>query len=109
MVKRGRPVSSMIRQHIVEILYFMGSGYGYQIFEVYRRVYAPVTLRSIYYHLHKGLVTKEFKVEKVKIEKGQFSWGGEVEKTYYSLGDSAKPQIDSSVKEYFDSKRGDKH
>ena len=30
---RGRPVKSLIRQNVVEILYIMGKGYGYDIYK----------------------------------------------------------------------------
>jgi len=70
---RGRPVKSRIRQNIVEILYFLDKGYGYDIYKTYRALFPKVTLRSIYYHLKKGTRIGEFKVNKVKLEKGDFS------------------------------------
>jgi len=51
---KGRPVKSEIRQNIVEILYFMKQGYGYEIYKVYVAIFPKVTMRSIYYHLRKG-------------------------------------------------------
>ena len=99
---RGRPVSSQIRQNVVEILYFMGKGYGYEIFKVYREVFPKVTMRSIYYNLKKGLRTEEFKIEKIQKEKGNYSWGPEAEKIYYSLGNKASPKMDEKVKKYLD-------
>ena len=59
-------------------------------------------MRSIYYHLKKGVDLGEFKIEKVEKVKGDYSWSGEAEKVYYALGDKAKPKMDSRVKEYFD-------
>lgn len=102
---RGRPVESQIRQNIVEILYFMKKGYGYDIYKAYKQIFAPVTMRSIYYHLKKGTDLKEFRMEEIKEEKGEFSWGMTVQKKYYSLGSNAKPSIDKRVKQYFDSKK----
>ncbi|MBW3022873.1 hypothetical protein KY308_02120 [Candidatus Woesearchaeota archaeon] len=99
MKRRGRPVKSQIRQNIVEILHFLGEGYGYDIYKVYMEVFPKCTQKSIYYHLKKGLVTGEFIIKRVEKEKGDFSWGGEVEKTYYALGPKASPQADSKVKE----------
>ena len=58
-------------------------------------------MRSIYYHLRKGLATGEIKIHKVIKEKGEYSWGPEAEKTFYSLGPKAKPKIENRVKEYF--------
>lgn len=99
---RGRPIRSEIRQNIVEILYFMKEGYAYQVYKEYRKIYPKVTMRSIYYHLKKGLTLGEFKISKVEKEKGDYSWGTEAEKTYYALGPSAKPKIDDKVRVHFD-------
>ena len=98
--KRGRPVYSAIRQNIVEILFFLGKGYGYDIYRIYREVFPKVTLRSIYYHLNKGVALGEFKIEKIEREKGDYSWGETAEKIYYSLGENAFPRGDARVKEY---------
>ena len=102
---KGRPVKSEIRQNIVEILYFMKQGYGYEIYKVYVAIFPKVTMRSIYYHLRKGVDLNEFKISKIEREKGDYSWGGEAEKIYYSLGDNAKPLVNEKVKEYFESKK----
>jgi DNA-binding PadR family transcriptional regulator len=98
---RGRPLKSSIRQNIVEILNVKGEMYGYDIYRTYREIFPSVTLRSIYYHLKKGVSTGEFVVKEVKREKGNFSWGPETEKTYYALGPKAQAKGDSRVKEYF--------
>lgn len=101
MARRGRPTYSKVRQNIVEILYFMETGYGYEIYKVYKDLFPAVTLRVIYYHLKKGTELGEFEVAEVKKTKGDYSWGGEAEKIYYKLGPKAKPSMDPSVKEYF--------
>ncbi|MFC1752907.1 hypothetical protein ACFL96_05870 [Thermoproteota archaeon] len=101
---RGRPVQSQIRQNIIEILHFMGDGYAYDLYKTYLEVFPPVTMRSIYYHLKKGLTTQEFKLKGIKKEKGNYSWGTQVEKIYYELGPSASPAIDPKVKDHFDRK-----
>jgi DNA-binding PadR family transcriptional regulator len=98
---RGRPVKSAIRQNIVEILNVKGEMYGYDIYRVYREIFPTITLRSIYYHLKKGVSTGEFVVKEVRKEKGNFSWGGETEKTYYTLGPKANTKGDQRVKDYF--------
>lgn len=104
-MKRGRPVRSQIRQNIVEILKFMGEGYGYEIHKIYKEIFDPSpTLRVIYYHLRKGVSLGEFTIKIVKQEQGDFSWGPTAQKTYYSLGPQAKPQILAVVKEFFDKK-----
>ncbi len=98
---RGRPVKSAIRQNIVEILNVKGDMYGYDIYRVYREIFPSITLRSIYYHLRKGLSTGEFVVKEVKKEKGDFSWGTETEKIYYALGPKAQVKNDNRVKDFF--------
>jgi len=101
---RGRPVQSIIRQNIIEILYFMKKGYGYDIYKAYINIYPKVTMRSIYYHLKKGVALEEFKVHKIEKVQGDYSWGSEAEKVYYMLAEKAKPKIDKRVKEYLDKK-----
>ena len=101
---RGRPAASQIRQNIVEILHFAGKMHGYSLYSAYKELFPKVTMRSIYYHLKKGLETGEFRVAEVRKEKGSYSWGAEVERTYYSLGQSAKPRSLPIVKEYFEKK-----
>jgi len=102
---KGRPVFSNIRQNIIEILYFMKSGYGYEIYKSYREIFPNVTMRVIYYHLKKGKSIGEFKVSKIERVKGNYSWGPEAEKTYYSLGPNAKPTMNKQVKEFFEKKK----
>jgi hypothetical protein len=98
---RGRPVYSNIRQNIVELLYFMGKGYGYEIYQAYVDIFPKVTMRSVYYQLRKGVSLGEFEIESVKTEKGDYSWGPDAEKIYYKLGKNGKPKIDERIKEYF--------
>lgn len=98
---RGRPVGSVIRQRMVDVLQFMGSAYGYEIHKAYKDLFPNVTLRVIYYHLRKGVSIGEFKVDVVKKEEGNYSWGSHAEKTYYSLGPKANPSADEKVREYF--------
>ena len=90
---------------MVEILHFMNEGYGYQIFKAYKDLYDPITLRVIYYHLKKGQALGEFAVAGVKKTEGQYSWGPEAERVFYSLGPNAKPKQDPRVKEYFDKQK----
>lgn len=78
----------------------MGQGYGYQICKIYNEIFPTVTQRSIYYHLRKGVYTKEINLHKVEEEKGNFSWGNSVEKRYYALGDKAAPKGEKRVKEF---------
>lgn len=102
MVK-GRPIKSQIRQNILEILHYMGEGYGYQIAKIYNEIFPTATQRSIYYNLQKGILTKEIAVHKIEEEEGNFSWGSMVEKKYYSLGKNAEVKGDKRVKEFLKS------
>jgi hypothetical protein len=97
---RGRPPQSQIRQNIIEILHYLDQGYGYQICKIYHQLFPSVTRRCIYYHLRKGVQTEEIKVSQIQQEKGDFSWGSQVEKTYYTLGKMAKPKGDLRVQEF---------
>ena len=99
--KRGRPIGSSIRQSLVEILYFRGKAYGYELYKDYCAIFPKVTLRVIYYHLKKGVALGEFVLESVKLEKGDYSWGEAAEKKYYKPGPHAKPRADKRVKAYF--------
>jgi len=89
---RGRPVKSEIRQNIVDILAVKGKGYGYEIFKIYLSIFPKCTREVIYYHLKKGVDLGEFQIEQVKTESGEYSWGRVAEKTYYVLGENAKPK-----------------
>lgn len=105
-MKRGRPTQSAIRQNIVEILFFMKKGYGYDIYKDYSKIFPRPTLRVIYYHLKKGVALGEFIVKEIKQEKGEYSWGPQAEKIYYALGPNAKPSGNLRVKRYFEKKKG---
>lgn len=100
-MKRGRPTYSLIRQRIVDILQHEGRAYGYQIHKIYKQIFPPVTLRVIYYHLRKGVELGEFKLEGVEMSKGEYSWGSDAQKIYYSLGPAAQPQPDDQVRAFF--------
>ncbi len=104
--KRGRPIGSSIRQNLIEILYFKKNAYGYDLYKDYCALFPAVTLRVIYYHLKKGVALKEFELETIKLEKGNYSWGSEAEKKYYKLGPDASPKMNKKVKAYFEKKRG---
>jgi len=100
-MKRGRPTASAIRQNVIEILNVMGKGYGYEIHKVYKQIFPSCTREVVYYHLKKGVQLGEFVVGEVRQEKGDYSWGTVVQKTYYKLGPNAKPKSDSRVAEFF--------
>lgn len=89
----------------MEILYFAKSGYGYELFKTYIELYPKTTMRSIYYHLNKGLQTGEFRIDKITKAKGEYSWGSEAEKKIYALGEKAAPKIDKKARDYFSKKK----
>ena len=97
---RGRPVNSMIRQNMIEILYFLGQGYGYEIYKIYREIFPSATMRVMYYHLQKGVELKEFKIAKIDKVEGNYSWGDKAEKRYYTLDENAEPRADEKVRDY---------
>lgn len=101
----GRLPGSKIRQNIIEILYHMKHGYGYDIHQVYVDLFPAVTMRSIYYHLRKGVNLGEFTIHKIKKESGSYSWGPTAEKIYYSLGPKAKPKMLKTVMYYIDKRK----
>ncbi len=94
---RGRPLKSEVRDRIGTILHYLETAYGYQVARIYNEIYPQVTQRLIYYHLRKGAQIEEFIILETKQEKGDFSWGTTVEKTYYTLGSNTKPKTDKRV------------
>jgi hypothetical protein len=102
VLMRGRPVKSKIRDNMVEIIGFLGSGYGYQISKMYNQIFVQVTQRSIYYHLRKGVSTGEIEVNRIVEDSGDFSWGQKVEKIFYSLGPKANFRNLKRVEKFFD-------
>ena len=101
----GRPVKSPIRQNIVEILSYLGKGYGYEIHKIYQSIFPSCTREVIYYNLRKGVSLGEFEIEEIKQERGEYSWGTVVEKKYYRLGKKASPKGDERVNKYFESRK----
>lgn len=98
---RGRPTKSQIRQNIVEMMFYLGKAYGYQVAKLYNEIFPEACQRSIYYHLKKGISTREIEEEEIVEEVGNYSWGTRVEKVYYKLGKEAQVKGSTRVKEYF--------
>jgi len=101
---RGRPLKSHVRQNMIEILGYMKKVHGYHLYTIYKAIFPAVSMRAIYYNLKKGLETGEFEVAGVEKQRGNYSWGGEVERTYYKLGDNAITKGNNAVKEYLAAK-----
>lgn len=95
--KRGRPLQSPIRQNMVDLLAILGSAYAYDLYKSYVKVFSKASMRSIYYHLKKGVGCGEFLVKDVAHEKGDYSWGNEAVKIYYMLGPQAKPRPNNRI------------
>ncbi len=99
---RGRPTRSQVRQNIVNILAVVGKAYGYQIHKIYQRLFPSCTREVVYYNLKKGVLLGEFVVDEIRQERGEYSWGSTVEKTYYKLGPNAKPKADERLKDFME-------
>jgi hypothetical protein len=95
----GRKPYSEIRENIVKILMVIGKADGYLVSKVYERVFPKATMRSIYYHLNKGLELGIFRPEEIIDEHGSFSWGNIARKVYYSLSPGKTAQLDLALKE----------
>ena len=104
-MKRGRPFGSVIRQNLGELLNVVGKAYGYELHKWYIQLFAQCTREVIYYHLRIGVKLGEFEVKEVKQEKGDFSWGRSVEKTYYALGPKANPKNSAVVKAWAEQRK----
>ncbi len=83
---RGRPLKSEIREKITALLDRLQFSYGYEIYKYYKQLFDNATSRVIYYHLRKGSETGEFIMVNVKRVPGNFTWGDESERIYYTLG-----------------------
>ena len=94
---RGRPPFSPIRDNLIELIYYSGKGYGYGLYKKYIEIFHKTTIRSIYYHLNKGVSLGVFKIEKIEDVKGDYSWGPGVRRVIFSLGPNAKPKKDVRV------------
>ena len=99
MSKRGRKVGSLIRDQLVELIYYLGKGYGYELYKLYTKVWGAVTLRSIYYHLNKGSELEIFKINEIEEVNGNYSWGLKAKRIIYSLGPNAHPKGDIKIKQ----------
>lgn len=85
----GRPIKSLIRDRMQQIVDALGVSYGYEIFKVYEGAFSPIDLRSMYYHLRKGVDLDVFELVGVKEEKGAYTWGDYSMRRYYVLGPAA--------------------
>jgi len=54
-------------------------------------------MRSVYYHLNKGVELGVFKIEKIENIPGSYSWGEGVRRVVFTLGENAEPKKDTRV------------
>ncbi len=95
--KVGRPVKSKIRDRMQMVVDALGVSYGYEIFKVYQDAFESIDLRSMYYHLNKGVMLGEFKEIGVEVVKGNFTWGDKSIRKYYVLGENAKQKASDDI------------
>lgn len=88
---RGRPVGSVVRQNIIEIINSNGPMHGYDLYKLYCERFPEISLRLVYYHLKKGIDTGELKIISLVSKEGNFSWGTKSENIVYGLGPNAHP------------------
>jgi len=92
VAKRGRKPKSEIRENIVELLYFFGEGYGYDLYKKYVKAYGKVSMRSVYYHLRKGIELGTFRIKTIESVAGNYSWGPKAQRVVFALGAQAEPK-----------------
>jgi DNA-binding PadR family transcriptional regulator len=97
--KRGRVVGSLIRDNVVELLYFMEKSHAYEIAKTYKKVFGPISIRSVYYNLKKGQELGIFEVKEIQKVEGNFSWGSTAQRICYGLTDKAEPKINLKLKD----------
>ena len=102
-MKRGRPIKSVVRQNLIEIIFIKGPACGYELHKIYIELFPKTSRENVYYNLRKGVKLGEFNVEIKKVE-GDYSWGRTAEKIFYSIGSNAHPKGDSRVKNFFENK-----
>lgn len=86
--KKGRPERSVIRDNIGKLLKGQGPSDGYSLYRIYVEKYPKVTMRSIYYHLKKGVELKLFKVKEIVRDRSNHSWGNYSEKIIYEMNEA---------------------
>lgn len=96
--KLGRKPNSQIRDDIVELLHFLKEAHGYGLYKKYCKVFnKKISMRSIYYHLNKGVELGIFNLKEVRDVKGDFSWGSGAKQVIFQLGANARPKGSKEV------------
>lgn len=103
--KRGRPRKSIVRERIIEILYFLKKAYAYDLAKIYNSIFEKKTKRVIYYHLSVGEKMNLFSIKEDHEFEGSYSWGNSVRRVYYALGEAATPKMDDYVRQKLKEKK----
>jgi hypothetical protein len=91
--KLGRKPNSQIRDNIVELLFYLKEAYGYELYKKYKKIYPQqISMRSVYYHLTKGVDLNIFNVKEIQEVSGNYSWGTGTKRVIFTLGQEAKPK-----------------
>jgi len=94
---RGRPVKSIIRDRMQQIVDALDTAYGYEVYKIYQQIFEQVDIRSMYYHFRKGVELGEFKQAGTKQEQGPYTWGRESTHIYYTLGEAASHKANAEL------------
>ncbi len=92
-----RKPGSIIRNRLVELLYFLKKSHGYELAKIYNLIFPKVSQRVIYYHLNRGVKEGIFEAIDEDV-KGNYSWGNSARVVFYVLGKNAQPKADLNVK-----------
>ena len=98
---RGRPSISPVRDKLAEMLFIAGKMTAYDAHKHYIQIFAATSRRNVYYQLQKGETLGIFKKEAIE-ERGDYSWGDQVRKIYYSLKSKDDIQVNIAIKKHFD-------
>jgi hypothetical protein len=96
MSLRGRPVKSVVRDRLCEILSVKSPLTAYDAHKLYCSLFAKTSQRNVYYQLSRGVALDVFLQEVVQ-ETGDFSWGSVSRKIYYRLSPSQKIVVSDHV------------
>ncbi len=95
----ARPRKSLIRDRLVNILYYLNESHGYFLWKIYNSIYKNISSRVVYYHLDVGQDMKIFEIKKIKKSSGDYSWGNSSKNIIYKLSENADPNPERGLKE----------
>lgn len=97
---RGRPIRSIVRQRLAEMLFIVGKMTAYELHKHYLKLFGQASRRNVYYQLEKGTTIGLFAKEEID-EEGEYSWGTSSRKVYYTLNSKEGIVLDTAVRTYF--------